>query len=167
VDRKRAGKLLLVEDEHVLRELVAQFLRGDGYEVLEAGDGQAAVDVYSSCRPFDVVLLDLNLPILCGIEVCRRIKSANPGQPVLICSAAILDPDVEVLRTLQVDRFLTKPYHPLDLLAAIDSALRESALVHVGRGHSAHGAAACLHRSPAGSIRPVDSELPASQTLVK
>jgi DNA-binding response OmpR family regulator len=86
---------------------------------------------------------------------------------VLICSAAILDPDVEVLRTLQVDRFLTKPYHPLDLLAAIESALRESVLAHVGRVHPAHGAAACVHRSPAGSIRPVDSELPASQTLVK
>ena len=46
--------------------------------MIEAGDGQEAVDVYSSSRPFDVVLLDLNLPFLCGIEVCRRIKS-EPG----------------------------------------------------------------------------------------
>ena len=85
MDQSRAGKLLLVEDEHVLRKLVAQFLRGDGFEVLEAGDGQEAVELYSSSSPFDVVLLDLNLPILCGIDVCRQIKLANPLQPVLIC----------------------------------------------------------------------------------
>jgi CheY-like chemotaxis protein len=167
VDRTRAGKLLLVEDEHVLRELVAQFLRGDGFEVLEAGDGQQAIEVYSAHRPFDVVLLDLNLPIMCGIDVCRRIKNANPSQPVLICSAAILDSDIEVLQSLQVDRFLTKPYHPLDLLSSIKIAMQESGPAHAGRVHFTHSTAAGLHRSPAGPIRPVDSALPATQTLVK
>lgn len=133
MDRKRARKLLLVEDEHVLRKLVAQFLRGDGFEVIEAADGREALEAYSSGRPFDIVLLDLNLPILCGVEVCRRIKDVDPSQPVLICSAAILDSDAEVLRSLSVGRSLTKPYHPLDLLSGIEAAMREPAQACAGR----------------------------------
>ena len=167
MDQSRAGKLLLVEDEHVLRKLVAQFLRGDGFEVLEAGDGQEAVELYSSSSPFDVVLLDLNLPILCGIDVCRQIKLANPLQPVLICSAAILDADVEVLRSLQVERFLTKPYHPLDLVAEISEAMHPTVPPSAARVHSPHSVGAGTHRLSVGSVRSVDSELAASQTLVK
>jgi DNA-binding response OmpR family regulator len=167
VDRTRAGKLLLVEDEHVLRGLVAQFLRTDGYEVTEAADGQKALDAYSSSGPFDVVLLDLNLPILCGIEVCRRIKIENPSQSVLICSAAILDSDVELLRSLSVERLLTKPYHPLELLAGIEAAMRESSPASAGRVHASHSSGAGLHRKIGGSNRPANSEVSESQTLVK
>jgi DNA-binding response OmpR family regulator len=123
MDPKRAGKLLLVEDEHVLRGLISQFLRGEGFDVIEAADGQQAVALYAARQSFDVVLLDLNLPIMCGTEVCRRIKLLDPIQPVLICSAAILDSDIEVLQSLEVDRFLTKPYHPLELLAGIEAAM--------------------------------------------
>jgi DNA-binding response OmpR family regulator len=158
---------LLVEDEHVLRTLVAQFLRADGFEVIEAADGREALDAYSHNRPFDVVLLDLNLPFLCGIEVCRQIKFENPSQPVVICSAAILDSDVEVLRSLSVSRMLTKPYHPLELLAGLEAAMRESSEARAGRVHSSHGSPAGLHRFAGGSNRPPNSEVPESQTLVK
>ena len=167
MDRTRAGKLLLVEDEHVLRGLVAQFLRTDGYEVIEAADGREALDAYSSSGPFDVVLLDLNLPIMCGIDVCRRIKIENPSQPVLICSAAILDSDVELLRSFSVDRLLTKPYHPLELLAGIEAAMRESSTAGAGRAHPPHGSHAGLHRSSGSAIRVANSEVAESQTLVK
>ncbi|MBV8128986.1 MAG: response regulator, partial [Planctomycetaceae bacterium] len=79
---KRQGRILLVEDETLLRRLIAQFLRGEGFEVVEAGDGREGVERFSSGNPFDLVLLDLNLPILPGIEVCRRIKLQRPKQPV-------------------------------------------------------------------------------------
>ena len=69
---QRQGRILLVEDETLLRSLIAQFLRGEGFEVVEAGDGREGVERFSSGNPFDLVLLDLNLPILPGIEVCRR-----------------------------------------------------------------------------------------------
>ncbi len=72
---ERAGKLLLVEDEHLLRGLIAQFLRGEGFEVVEAADGSQGVSLFASMRPFAVVLLDLNLPLLPGVEVCRRIRN--------------------------------------------------------------------------------------------
>src|ERR1700677_2779180 len=116
---KRAGKLLLVEDEHLLRGLIAQFLRGEGFEVVEAADGSQGVGLFESMKPFAVVLLDLNSPLLPGVEVCRRIKSEQPSQPVIICSAAILESHIAKLRELNVEHFLSKPYHPLDLLDRI------------------------------------------------
>src|SRR5207253_677080 len=123
MDGKRAGRLLLVEDEHLLRGLIAQFLRGEGFEVIEAEDGLQGAGFFSSRGPFDLVLLDLNLPLLSGVDVCRRIKSEQPLQPVLICSAAILDTHISALQALDVDQFLTKPYHPLELLARIACAM--------------------------------------------
>jgi DNA-binding response OmpR family regulator len=119
----RAGKLLLVEDEHLLRGLIAQFLSSQGYEVVAAADGQEAVQCFLSLGPFDLVLLDLNLPVLSGVDVCRRIKAEQPFQPVIICSAAILDDHCEALLALEVDQFLTKPYHPLELLRRITCEL--------------------------------------------
>ena len=167
MDRTRARKLLLVEDEHTLRGLIAQFLRADGFEVVEAADGGEALDAYAARRPFDVVLLDLNLPVFCGIEVCRRIKMQDPAQPVLICSAAILDADVEILRTLQVDRYLTKPYHPLELLAEIAAAMQTVPGAGALRVDRSHGAVAGLHRAPARSLPPFNSEPAEAQTLAK
>jgi DNA-binding response OmpR family regulator len=119
MDGKRAGKLLVVEDEHTLRGLIAQFLRGENFEVVEAADGLQGVRYFSSRGPFDLVLLDLNLPMLPGVEVCRRIKREQPMQPVIICSAAILDDHMAELQAMRVEQFLTKPYHPLDLLERI------------------------------------------------
>jgi DNA-binding response OmpR family regulator len=116
---KRAGKLLLVEDEHLLRSLIAQFLRTEGFEIVEAADGSQGIDLFATAGPFDVVLLDLNLPFVCGVEVCRKIKSEQPSQPVIICSAAILESHLVALREMRVEHFLSKPYHPLHLLNRI------------------------------------------------
>jgi DNA-binding response OmpR family regulator len=116
---KRAGKILLVEDEALLRSLVAQFLRGEGYTVVEAADGLQGTDRFQREGPFDLVLLDLNLPILPGVEVCRRIKDSTPSQPLIICSAAILDDHLEALTSLGVNQFLSKPYHPAELLCRV------------------------------------------------
>jgi DNA-binding response OmpR family regulator len=120
---KPAGRLLLVEDETVLRSLVSQFLTLEDFEVVPAADGQAAVDAYASHGPFDLVLLDLNLPVLPGVEACRRIKEVDADQPFLVCSAAILDSHVEALEALGVTESLGKPYHPVELLTRIHTIL--------------------------------------------
>jgi DNA-binding response OmpR family regulator len=114
------GKLLLVEDEDLLRSLVAQFLRSEGYGVVEAADGGAAIARFLDSGPFDLVLLDLNLPYLSGVEVCRRVKASQPDQPVMICSAAILPVHEHALAALGVSHYLTKPYHPDDLISHIE-----------------------------------------------
>jgi DNA-binding response OmpR family regulator len=116
---RHQGSLLLVEDEDRLRNLVAQFLRCEGFAVVEAADGPAGVERFTDSGPFDLVLLDLNLPVYSGVEVCRRIKSGNPAQRLMICSAAILPYHERALNALGVDHYLTKPYHPEDLLAHI------------------------------------------------
>jgi DNA-binding response OmpR family regulator len=123
---ERRGSLLLVEDEAVLRTLVAQFLRTADYRVIEAGNGQEGVDRFFDSGPFDLALVDLNLPIFSGVEVCRRILSERPDQRIMICSAAIM-PECEVaLIGLGVDHFLTKPYHPEVLVAHIENELQRS-----------------------------------------
>ena len=157
---KRAGKLLLVEDEHLLRGLIAQFLRGEGFEVVEAADGSQGVGLFESMKPFAVVLLDLNLPLLPGVEVCRRIKSEQPSQPVIICSAAILESHIAKLRELNVEHFLSKPYHPLDLLDRIDAEMLPGPRPESG-GQVPHSRAS-IRRAARGH-----SELAPAHTLVK
>jgi DNA-binding response OmpR family regulator len=119
MDPERIDSLLLVEDEHVLRGLVAQFLRGEGFRVIEAADGPEAVTRFSDSGPFALALVDLNLPGFSGVEVCRRIRDRCPGQRVMICSVAILVDHERDLAALGIDHYLTKPYHPEDLLAHI------------------------------------------------
>ena len=82
------ANLLLVEDEEGLRELVAQFLRRARYRVIEAEDGEKAIDRYNDSGPFDIALVDLNLPRFSGVEVCRRIRDSNPSQSIIICSGS-------------------------------------------------------------------------------
>jgi DNA-binding response OmpR family regulator len=115
----RRESLLVVEDEAVLRSLVCHFLRNEGYEVAEAEDGGEGVRIYQENGPFDLILLDLNLPIFSGVEVSRRVKERNPDQKILILSAAIIRENEEALLRLGVNHFLTKPYHPENLLAHI------------------------------------------------
>ena len=118
------GTVLLVEDEHALRRLVSAFLRGSSYTVVEAADGPDGVARFADSGPFDLVMLDLNLPGFSGVEVCRRIRAAEPDQPVLICSAAIVPEAEDALFGMGVGDHLTKPYHPDVLLAHVARMLR-------------------------------------------
>jgi DNA-binding response OmpR family regulator len=140
MDGRRAAKLLLVEDERLLRELIAQFLSAERFEVVEAADGSEAIELFSDQGPFDLVLLDLNLPRICGVEVCRRIKSLHPAQPIIICSAAILDSHLAALEEMHVEQFLSKPYHPLELLSRIAEELSRRGPVEPTGEPSAPGA---------------------------
>jgi DNA-binding response OmpR family regulator len=122
--RERAtDTLLLVEDEDRLRSLVAQFLRDEGFQVVEAADGAEGVARFQDSGPFDLVLLDLNLPVFSGVEACRRIKLQSPGQRVMICSAAIMPDHEHALALMGVEHFLSKPYHPESLIAHIRQEL--------------------------------------------
>ena len=120
---ERRGSLLIVEDEEVLRTLVAEFLRNDGYDVQEAGDGGEGVRCYQERGPFDLLLVDLRMPVMTGVEVCRRVKRQNPDQKIMVCSAAIVRESEEALHEVGVHHFLTKPYHPESLLAHIRQEL--------------------------------------------
>ena len=120
---ERRGSILIVEDEAVLRTLVAQFLRNEGYDVQEAEDGGAGVRQFADDGPFDLLLVDLKMPVLSGVEVCRQVKRQSPSQRVMVCSAAISRENADDLRAVGVDHLLTKPYHPESLLAHIRQEL--------------------------------------------
>ena len=117
---ERQPTLLLVEDEHVLRTLVAEFLERAGYDVRQAASGPEAVETYRASGPFDVVMADLNLPGYSGAEVCRRIRRIDPEQPILVASAAVLPEHRLVLDAIGAVEFLSKPYHPETLLNRLD-----------------------------------------------
>lgn len=116
---ERPGTLLLVEDEHLLRTLVAQVLRMAGYQVEEAADGREGIARYDAGGPFDLVLLDLNLPYRSGVEVARHMRRRAVGPPILVVSAAIMPHHEADLRAIGVVDFLTKPYHPGVLLERV------------------------------------------------
>ncbi len=135
MSQEALARLLLVEDENALRGLVHQFLALEGYDVDAVADGQAAIDVYVAHGPYDLILMDLNLPHVSGVEACRQIRRINHRQPILVCSAAILDSHVEALHALGVHDTLTKPYHPVDLARSIRRLLAADR-----RDESAHSA---------------------------
>lgn len=120
----RARKILIVDDENNVRRLVAATLSGGDYEVLQARDGGAALEVIRRERPA-VVLLDIQMPGLDGVEVCRRIK-ADPTLKettvVMLTAQAQADARRRAI-SAGADTFLTKPFSPLQLLEIVERRL--------------------------------------------
>ena len=118
-------KILLVEDEPLLRDGLVDLFEGEGHEPTAVGDGAEAA-LRGTTEPFDVIVLDLMLPGLDGIEVCRRIREARPGVPIIMLTARGSEDDkIEGLRS-GADDYVTKPFSPRELLARIDALLRRS-----------------------------------------
>ena len=117
-------KALVVDDDLALADVVSFTLRRAGYEVIVANDGQMAVDRWQAEQP-DFIVLDLNLPKLSGLEVCRRIR-AEADTPILILS--VRDEDDDVVNGLKAgaDDYIVKPFSPRQLVARIDTVLRRS-----------------------------------------
>src|SRR5436190_6525776 len=116
------SRILLVDDEVAIQRAVAPLLRGRGYDVQVAGTGALALDAVEGWRP-DLVLLDLGLPDLDGIEICRRIRSRS-RVPIVVLSARGSEPDKVHALDLGADDYVTKPFGPEELLARIRVALR-------------------------------------------
>ena len=115
-------KILVVDDEPTYRDALAFNLRRDGYQVIVAADGNAAVAAFESESP-DLILLDLMLPGLSGIEVCNRVR-ATSNVPIIMVTAK--DDEVDKVVGLEVgaDDYLTKPYSYRELVARIRAVLR-------------------------------------------
>ena len=118
-------KILVVEDERLLREGLSDLLRGAAHDVEAVGDGTAALTVATE-RLFDVVLLDRMLPGLDGLEVCRRLRLARPGLPILMLTARGSEDDKVGGLSAGADDYLTKPFGNRELLARIEALGRRS-----------------------------------------
>ena len=120
----RVQTVLVVEDESSIASFVALYLKNAGYRVQTAGTGQDALDALSRERP-DLIVLDLMLPDIDGIEICRRIRQKS-DVPILMLTAR--DEDVDKIIGLEVgaDDYLTKPFNPRELVARVKSILRRA-----------------------------------------
>ena len=110
-------RVLVVEDEAVLASVIADYLRADGYDVAVVGDGARAVELARESAPH-VVVLDLGLPTVDGVEVCRRLRQFSDAYVVMLTARA---DEAEVLRGLRsgADDYMTKPFSPRELVARV------------------------------------------------
>jgi two-component system alkaline phosphatase synthesis response regulator PhoP len=118
-------RILVIEDEASLRSGIADLLEGDGHEVMTAADGMTCVEA-GLREPFDVVLLDLMLPRLDGIEVCRRLRAARPGMPILMLTARASEDDKVRGLVEGADDYVTKPFSARELLARVRAVGRRA-----------------------------------------
>ncbi|NNF03384.1 MAG: response regulator transcription factor, partial [Rhodothermales bacterium] len=121
--------ILVVEDDQELRELVAGRLTDSGYRVETASTGPAALDLVEADVP-DVVLLDIMLPDLDGLEVCRRLRSKHPLLYIIMLTARSDEMDRVVGLEVGADDYVTKPFSLSELLARVRAALRRIRLTH-------------------------------------
>ena len=121
-------RILVVEVQEDLRAILRDFLKASGYDVVEAVDGGEGVAQAQSKRP-DLILMDIQLPVLDGYEATRRIK-ADPSlksTPIIAVSSYAMKGDEEKARASGCDDYVTKPYSPIQLLRIIRGLLGEPA----------------------------------------
>ncbi len=118
-------RILVVEDEPILREGLTDLLSGAGHRVTAVADGASAAE-RGTAEEFDIILLDLMLPKLDGIEVCRRIRKARPAVPILMLTARGAEEDKVKGLKVGADDYVTKPFGAKELLARIDAVSRRA-----------------------------------------
>lgn len=126
-------RILIVDDEIEIVELVRDYLEQEGYNVITAGDGQAALDAARREKP-DLIVLDIMLPKIDGFEVCRRLRGEMLA-PILLLSAKGQEVDKILGLGLGADDYITKPFSPSELVARVKAHLRRSTLL--SKNHNA------------------------------
>jgi two-component system response regulator RegX3 len=119
-------RILVVEDELTIADALSYALRGEGHEVETVEDGERAIAAAGE-RPFDLILLDLMLPGVSGIEVCRRLRSES-AVPIIVLTARDSEVDRVVGLEAGADDYLTKPFSMSELLARVRAILRRREL---------------------------------------
>jgi len=116
--------VLVVDDDPTVREVVVSYLRAGGHRVREAADGETAMAEVAEARP-DILVLDLMLPGIDGLEVCRRLRRQG-NVPIVMLTALGDESDRVVGLELGADDYVTKPFSPRELVLRVDSVLRRS-----------------------------------------
>lgn len=122
-------RVLIAEDEAAIREFIVINLRRGGYEVIEAEDGARALELYNSCDgDFDVVLLDVMMPNVDGLEVCRQLRAQNKNIGIIMLTAKTQEMDKITGLMTGADDYVTKPFSPTELVARVDAIYRRVAM---------------------------------------
>ena len=118
------NKILIAEDEEAIREFVVINLRHAGYTVVEAANGEEAIDKFFISQDFDVVILDIMMPLVDGVEVCRRIRDVNTTVGIIMLTAKSQDNDKVGALLGGADDYVTKPFSPTELVARVSTLCR-------------------------------------------
>jgi DNA-binding response OmpR family regulator len=121
---QRASRILLVDDERAILTLLSYPLRKDGYEVVQAADGGEALSRFAESR-FDLVVLDVMMPKLDGLEVCRRLR-AQSSVPIIMLTAKAEEIDKVLGLELGADDYITKPFSMREFRSRVKAALRRA-----------------------------------------
>jgi DNA-binding response OmpR family regulator len=135
----RTPRILLVDDEQPIQTLLSFPLERDGYEVVVASDGREALARFDE-QPPDLVVLDLMLPRMDGLEVCKRLRAKGETVPIIMLTAKSEEIDKVLGLELGADDYITKPFSMREFRSRVKAALRRSG----------------MNRSPNGAERPVD-----------
>ena len=117
------ASILVVDDDKEIADLVEIYLVNDGYKVLKASDGEQCLSMLAEHPEIRMLILDIMMPGIDGLEVCRTIRKTS-NIPILILSAKAEDMDKIVGFGTGADDYLTKPFHPLELLARVKSQMK-------------------------------------------
>ena len=117
-------KILIVDDEENILEIVEAYLVAKNYQVFRAMDGEEALRKAETIRP-DLIVLDLMLPDISGLEVCRRIRKSS-SVPVIMLTARTTEQDILSGLQIGADHYMTKPFSPKELVARVQTVLRRS-----------------------------------------
>lgn len=121
-------KILVVDDESRMRKLVRDFLVKQNYEVLEAGDGEQALDIFFQEKDISLLILDVMMPKMDGWQVCREIRNYSKV-PIIMLTAKGDERDELQGFELGVDEYITKPFSPKILVARVEAILRRTNLL--------------------------------------
>jgi two-component system, OmpR family, response regulator ResD len=119
------ARVLVVDDEPMVREVLSRYLERDGFEVESAADGELALEAFEARRP-DLVLLDLMLPRVDGFEVFRRIRASAPSPVIMITARGDVTDRIVGLET-GADDYVSKPFSPAEVVARVRAVLRRGA----------------------------------------
>ena len=133
-----AVKILMVDDEERMRKLVKDFLTIKGYRVLEAGDGEQAIDIFFKEKDISLVILDVMMPKMDGWETCKTIRRYSQV-PIIMLTARSEERDELLGFELGVDEYITKPFSPKILVARIEAILRRGSGTSTGEILEADG----------------------------
>ena len=118
-------KILVVDDESRMRKLVSDFLTKKNFQVLEAGDGEEAIDIFYAEKDVALIILDVMMPKMDGWQVCREIRKLSKV-PIVMLTARGDEQDELLGFELGVDEYISKPFSPKILTARVDAILRRS-----------------------------------------
>ncbi len=119
--------ILVVDDQHNIRALLRMYLEREGFRVVEAADGETALQRLRDHSPPDLLILDLMLPGVDGWEICRQVRAGSHGDlPILMLTARDDDVDKIVGLELGADDYVTKPFNPREIVARVKAILRRS-----------------------------------------